>query len=129
MLFHTFNSQDERREFGGSAFIEIQYCKLPADTKLKKIVASKSINNWQNDSLYVNNEELFYEEYSSIFDRGVYNNLKTGVVDIFGINYYNTQLVDAILEHLEKEKPTEWDVLTSWLKKAKYFNGFYILGL
>ena len=29
MLFHTFKSQEERRKFGGSAFIEIQFCNMP----------------------------------------------------------------------------------------------------
>ena len=35
MLFHTFSSQEERRKYGGSAFIEIQYCKLPIRTRKK----------------------------------------------------------------------------------------------
>lgn len=36
-MFHTFNDTEERRQFGSSAFIELQYCKLKANTKLKKI--------------------------------------------------------------------------------------------
>ena len=62
MLFHTFNSQEERRAFGGSMFIELQFCKLPVGTKNKKIISVDSIVNWQNDSLYVSNENMFYKE-------------------------------------------------------------------
>ena len=54
MLFLKFSSQDERRAYGGSAFIELQFCKLPPATPIKKIIAVDSIENWKNDSLYVN---------------------------------------------------------------------------
>ncbi len=43
MLFHTFNSQEERRAFGGSMFIELQFCKLPVGTKDKKIISVDSM--------------------------------------------------------------------------------------
>ncbi len=36
MLFHIFNSQKERREFGGSDFIEMQYCKLEQGSEIEK---------------------------------------------------------------------------------------------
>lgn len=39
MLFHTFRSQEERRKFGGSYFIEVQYCKLAQDSEITKIVS------------------------------------------------------------------------------------------
>ena len=35
-MFYSFKNKDERRQFGGSAFIEIQYCKLKSKTKIKK---------------------------------------------------------------------------------------------
>ena len=47
MLFLTFHSQEERREYGGSAFIEMQFCKLPAGTGIKDIVAVGNINDWE----------------------------------------------------------------------------------
>ena len=50
MLFRVFNSQEERRNFNGSAFIEVQFCKLLVGTKRKKTVSLNSIKNWQNDS-------------------------------------------------------------------------------
>lgn len=129
MLFHTFGSQEERRKFGGSAFIEVQFCKLPVGTKLKKIVAVGSIKNWQNDSLYIDDVDLFYTEYSPIFNCGIYNNLKRGIVDIFGINYYTPDLLDSITQRLDIDKPIDYKLLTDWLKKAKVYNGFYILGI
>ena len=129
MLFHVFSSQEERRTFGGSAFIEVQFCKMPYKTKTKKIVAVNSIKHWQNDSLYINDEDTFYQEYSNIFNCGIYNNLKSGIVDIFGINYYEPSLVDSIITKLHKNKPIDYMILVEWLTKAKEYNGFYILGI
>ena len=43
MLFKIFNSQEERKKYGGSAFIEIQFCRLPMGTNVKDIVAGKTI--------------------------------------------------------------------------------------
>lgn len=129
MLFHIFNSQEERRNFGGSAFIEIQYCKLPFETKIEKLVAVNSINNWHNDSLYINDENIFYQEYSHIFNCGTYNNLKSGTVDICGINYYAPSLTGSIIEKIHKDKPTDYETLIKWLNKSKINNGFYILGI
>ncbi len=127
MLFHTFNSQEERRSYGGSAFVEMQFCKLPSGTAIKELV--DNINHWQNDSLYVNDENTFYQEYSDIFDRGIYNNLECGTVDIYGINYYAPFLTDQIIDRLRKNMPLEHEVLTEWLIKSKMYNGFYILGI
>ena len=129
MLFHMFHSQEERRNFGGSAFIEIQFCKIPYGVKEKRIVAVNSINHWQNDSLYVNDADTFHQEYSHIFNAGLYNNLKSGTVDIFGINYYAPVLIDPIIEKLQKDKPADYTTLIEWLIKAKEYNGFYILGI
>lgn len=129
MLFHIFSSQEERRIFGGSEFIEIQYCKLPYGTKPQKIVAVNSINHWQNDSLYVDDEDAFYQEYSHVFNCGIYNNLRSGTVDIFGINYYAPSLVDSIIIKLQIDKPSDYITLIEWLTKSKEYNGFYILGI
>lgn len=129
MLFHVFNSQEERRNYSGSAFVEIQFCKLPVGTATDKLVAVDSINNWQNDSLYIDNENEFYQEYSNIFDCGIYSNLKCGTVDLYGINYYAPLLTDSIIERLRRDKPTDYVILTEWLIKSRKYNGFYILGL
>lgn len=129
MLFLTFHSQEERREYGGSAFIEMQFCKLPAGIGIKDIVAVGNINDWQNDSLYIYDDNIFYQEYSHIFDCGIYNNLQSGIVDVYGINYYAPELTDSILEKLRKEKPMDYKVLSGWIEETKTYNGFYILGL
>lgn len=127
MLFHIFNSQAERRKCGGSAFIEIQFCRLPKGTSVEKIVDIDVY--WHNDSLYISNENEFYRQYSSIFDCGIYNNLSRGTVDIYGINYYSSELTDKIIDKLNQEKPTDYEVLIGWLEKSKSYNGFYILGI
>lgn len=129
MLFHVFDSQEERRKFGGSAFIEIQFCRIPCGTKTENLVSVNSIKNWQNDSLYIKDENTFYQEYCRIFTCGVYNNLKSGPVDIFGINYYAPSLVDSIIAKLHQDQPLDYETLTQWLTKSKKYNGFYILGL
>lgn len=130
MLFHTFATQEERRNYGGSAFIEIQFCNMPTCATTKELVAVGSIQNWKNDSLYVyiDDDNAFYQEYSGIFDCGTYNNLKTGPVDIYGINYYAPSLIESIIERLDRERPVDYGVLIEWLIKSKSYNGFYILG-
>lgn len=129
-MFYVFNSQEERREFGGSAFIEIQFCKMPSDSKIKKIIAN-GMKNWRDDSLYIYVDDIdtFFNEYSSFFACGTYNNSKSGILDIFGTNYYKPDLIDNIAAMILESKPTDYEILIEWLYKAKNFNGFYILGI
>lgn len=131
MLFHIFHTQDERKTFGGSAFIEIQFCRLPSATKTAKKVKVSSIHHWQNDSLYihVNDVEIFAQEYSRIFNCGVYGNLKNGMVDLYGINYYEPSFIDPMIDDLRAKKPLDYEILIKWLNKSKEYNGFYILGI
>lgn len=126
-MFHIFNSQEERRAFGGSCFIEFQYCRHCAKTALKRILNNP--NHWQDGSLYVADLDLFYTEYGCIFDCGIYHNMKTGTVDLYGVNYYTPDLVDTVVKKIQNEKPAEYKTLLSWLEKAKEYNGFYILGV
>lgn len=128
-MFHVFASQEERRAFGGSAFMEMQFCRLPTGTAIKDIVAVDSIKHWQNDSLYISDENEFYQEYSHIFDCGIYNNLKSGTVDVYGINYYAPPQLDSIVERISGERPRGHELLLEWLNQAKAYNGFYILGI
>lgn len=81
MKFHMFDSHEERRKHGGSAFIEMQFCRLPKGTSIEKLVNSDV--HRQNDSLYIDDENEFYRAYSRIFDCGIYNNLSKGTVDIY----------------------------------------------
>ena len=129
MLFRKFDSQEERREYGGSAFIEVQFCRMPVGADLKSLVAVDNIINWLDDSLYISDENLFYEQYSRIFDCGVYNNLKTGPVDVYGINYYGPELTKVLIERIRELQPEDWKVLIEWLEAAKKYNGFYIMGI
>ena len=114
-MFHSFKTQEERRACGGSAFIEIQFCDIPLKTPAKNMAAGDI--------------DAFYQEYSRIFDCGTYNNMKTGVFDLYGINYYAPALIDPISEKLNKEKPEEYEALAAWLSQAKAHNGFYIFGI
>ena len=127
MLFHIFDTQQERRDYGGSDFIELQFCRLPAYTSIKKLVDNDIY--WQEDSLYIDDENLFYKEYSEFFSCGIYNNLSSGVVDLYGLNYYSPDLTDIIIEKIKNTKPLDYEVLLDWLNKSKAYNGFYILGL
>lgn len=131
MLFYTFSSQEERREFGGSYFIEMQYCRLPQGTEIERIVSVDAIEHWKNDSLYIygDDDNEFVLHYGKIFTGGTYNNLKRGMVDMYGINYYSREQTHLILETVKEIKPLDCQVLLNWLEKAKENVGFYILGL
>lgn len=130
-MFCIFKNQDERRKFGSTAFMELQYCKLKRGTKIKKIVSINKIKNWQDDSLYIYMDDMdrFYFNYEKCFDYGTYNNLKSGFFDEFGITYYSLEQTEQIIKTIEKEKPEDYQTLLSWLDKVKDYNGFYVLGI
>ena len=129
MLFHTFSSQKERRNFGGSCFVEFQYCTLSGDKTLNTIV--NEVNHWNNSSLYLHGDDMneFLNSYKEIFTNGCYNNGEYGIVDMYGINYYSPQETANIIEKLKKNKPKDYEFLIQWLEKSEKFNGFYILGI
>ena len=131
MLFHFFRSQAERRAFGGSDFIEIQYCRLPEGTSIREIVSVDAIKHWKEDSLYIfgDDMDLFYQSYGDIITGGVYHNRDRGPMDLFGINFYSREQTDAIIERLAEEKPPEYQILCRWLQAGKPYGGFYILGV
>lgn len=131
MLFYTFSSQEERREFGGSYFIEMQYCKFAEGTEIQKLVSVDAIEHWKNDSLYIYGDDVntFMELYSDIFTGGIYNNGESGVIDTWGINYYLREYSHIIIEQIKKTKPLDYQLLLNWLDKSNEYIGFYILGL
>ena len=131
LLFHTFSSQEERRKFNDSDFLEIQFCRLPKKTKVEIIIAVDSIRHWLDDSLYVSGDDYnaFFEEYDYIFDGGIYNNLETGTIDPYGITYYGSNLIGTIIAKLLEVRPTDYEKLIEWLNIAKKYNGFYTLGV
>ena len=131
MLLHIFHSQEERREFGGSYFIEFQYCRLAQGTKPEKIVSADTVEHWKNDSLYLygDDDNEFISRYGSIFTGGIYANGKSGVVDLCGINYYSREQTERIIKEIQKKPLPDAQVLLHWLQKAKENAGFYVLGL
>lgn len=132
LLFLTFNSQEERRQFGGSCFIEIQYCRLPPCTEIKEIVSVNAVQHWKNDSLYIHGDNMgvFYSSYGTIITGGIYNNnMERGPVDLYGINFYSQEQASQIISRIEAETPPEHQTLLDWLKAGERYVGFYILGL
>ncbi|MGN0771559.1 MAG: hypothetical protein ACI4MI_03115 [Christensenellales bacterium] len=99
MIFHSFANQEERRKFGGSAFIELQYCT----TKHVKVVNKHGY--WRDSSLYiyVDDIESFCCDYGDIFYGGTYHNLHSGEVDISGMNYYTPVQLKGIILKIEEK--------------------------
>lgn len=130
-LFKTFNSINERRIYGGSAFIELQFCKMEEGTSIKKIISVNNVTHWKDDSLYIYMEDIdvFINEYNDIFDCGIYHNLNSGVIDICGINYYSKEIVLNLIEKVKNKKPKDYEILIVWLEKSRNYNGFYFLGI
>lgn len=131
MLFHTFSSQDERRQLGGSDFIEFQYCRLKKGTEIRKIVSVNSIENWKNNSLYIFGDDInvFLSSYGDFFNSGIYNNGKSGPMDLCGINYYSQGQISFMIKALKERQPQDYRILLQWLENANKYNGFYILGI
>lgn len=85
----------------------------------------------QEDSLYILHSDVneFEKTYYDIFKNGIYNNLKSGAVDIFGINYYTKKEVNNIIKLLKEKKIQDHEILLEWLLKSLNYNGIYILGI
>lgn len=128
MLFHRFATQEDRRKAGGSCYIEIQYCRLPAATPIEERVSVFRVSHWQDDSLYIKDATAFLKAYGPILDGGIYANRKSGPVELWGINYYTPEKVESILRRIQQEKPAEHETLLAWLAQAAPCNGFYLLG-
>ena len=131
LLFHSFHSQAERRKFGGSDFIEIQYCRLPKGTSIREIVSVDAIKDWKDDSLYIfgDDMDLFYQNYGDIITDGVYCNGDHGPMDLCGINFYSKDQATDMLKRLAEEKPPEYQILCRWLQAGEQYLGFYLLGV
>ena len=126
-MFLKFESQDERKKYGGTCFIEIQFCLLPASVTLKEILNSHEF--WRDDSIYVYGDSPVYSEYKDVFGNGTHQNMSEGVFDYYGITYYKAEQIDGIINRAKKLKPEGYSILSDWLEKAKEYNGFYILGI
>ena len=125
-MFMKFNSQKERSQYGGSCFIELQFCRFPAGTDIKTIMSDYTF--WLDDSLYVHGDDPFYSAYGQIFGKGIHPNMTESYPDPWGITYYRPDQIDEIIERAEKKKPLGYKILTEWLEEAKNYNGIIIHG-
>lgn len=132
-MFIKFNFKDERRKSydNSTAFIELQYCKMPKKSKIKTILSTRRAKFWENDSLYIyiDNIELFVENYSEILNDGTYVNPEVGLFDVYGYYYYNENDVEKIINKILDKKPKDYDKFLKWLEVAKSHNGFYLVGI
>lgn len=71
----------------------------------------------------------FIDNYKEIFMEGVYNNLKSGPVDIYGTNYFYSSTTIGIQKLLILVKPSGYEMVAKWLELSKEYNGIYILGI
>ena len=128
-MFLKFQTQDQRRKYGGSCFIELQFCKLPSGTKIDRIF--NGYDYWQNESLYVydNEQGAFYQKYKDIIGSGIHQNMSEGYFDTWGVTYFDPDKIEDIESRLKEHKPEEYEILLSWFEEAKQYNGFYILGV
>ncbi len=126
-MFKKFRSQEERRRYGGSCFIELQFCRLPASESPEVIL--DQFDNWRNDSLYVQGDEPLYTVYGPIFGNGIHPNMTESYLDVWGITYYKPSQIDGIIARALESKPEEYEMLVEWLNEAKNYNGFYIRGV
>lgn len=122
-----FITAKERK--GGSEYLELQICTS------NRIIDSKemaNIEHWANSSIYVHGDDLdeFYHTYcSTYFQKGLHMNGQREDFDPYGINYFSSFEAKEILEKVEKDRPSEFEMLTNFLKISEQNNGFYILGL
>lgn len=128
-MFFQFQTQEERKEAFGGDCIELQICRLPVGTPEEECVQNDALVHWQNDSLYVGDENAFMREYGEILRDGIYQNLQRGTVDPYGCNYYAPEKVSEIRERLSRQKPQGYEVFLRWLKESEKENGFYVLGI
>lgn len=131
MLFHSFASQEERRAFGGGDFIEFQYCKLKHGTAINEILSNDMLEHWEDNSLYLCGDDLnFFDDiYGDIITGGTYNNLASGSLDWYGINYFSPEQAETIRQQLQMEQPVDYEPLLNWMEQEKQYNGFYVLGV
>ena len=126
-MFLKFKSQEERKAYGGTCFVELQFCLMPKGTPVKQIIHSHDF--WRDDSLYVHGDSPIYSTFKDIFGAGIHPDESEGYFDYYGITYYSPDKIDPIIERLLNNKPEDHSTLIEWLKEAKKQNGFYILGM
>lgn len=126
-----FYTYEEILNIKTSSFLELQYCKSKKGSSIIKIVSVNRIEHKKIDSLYVLFTDItsFQKYYEQVFNCGIYNNLKSGYLDIFGINYYKKALISNLITEIEKNKLPDYETICEWLEKSLEYNGVYILGI
>lgn len=122
-----FIAESERE---GSCYFEFQFCKADSPVK-NNCVDTEIVEPWKKDSLLISDENFddFYKLYKNIFCCALLPNGKKGF-DYYGINYYDNEAAEKILQELKKAIKIEYKNLISWLQIAvEKYNGFYILGI
>lgn len=130
-LFRSFRTREERLASGGTAYVEFQFCRLPVGTPARELVSVENIDHWADDSLYVHVDDwdAFWPAYGPVLDGGLHEDMTTGPLDAWGINYYAPAMAEQILTRLCELCPPEHGTLTAWLSRARECNGFYVLGV
>lgn len=120
-MFHKFKNQEERKNFGGTAFVEFAYCKNKSKLKiLNRLLKRKNIF-WNDDSLYIYVDDVdeFYNLYDDTFK----------VNNFYGSNYYSKEKTIEIINSLKQKQPKDYLVLVEWLESALMYDGFWIYGI
>jgi len=126
-MFLQFQSQEERRKYGGSCFIELQFCRAAEDAPVSELF--RHYDHWQNDSLYVQGDSPLYTVYGEVFGNGLHPNMTESPLDMWGVTYYRRDQIDGIIARAEQRRPEGFEMLTAWLLEAKQYTGFYIFGV
>ncbi len=113
MLFHSFVSQTERREFGGGDFLQFAFCKLDRDTSIEELVSNGAVASlhWSNLYLCGDDWNKFCDAYSEIITNGTYASLEKGYRDWCGINDFSPEQMQLIMKRLREERPKDYQPL------------------
>jgi len=132
-MFLKFKTKEDRKSLytDSTAFIELQYCKMPKNSKIRKMLSLKHAKYCEIDSLYIHFDDfdLFLDNYAEILNNTTYNNLGKGPFDMYGYNYYEPSQVIKIIDRIKKIKPVNFNEMLKWLEESQNYNGFYIIGI
>lgn len=84
-MFLKFESQDERRKYGGSCFVVFQFCMMPEETQLERVF--HFCDHWRDDSLYVDEDSPLHSTYKEILGTGIHPNMSEGYFDYYGVTF------------------------------------------
>ncbi len=108
----------------GSAYYEFQYCR----EEMSPDKALEAYGFWAKDSLLVHADfdNIFFDGYIKYLEP-TYAPDGSGRFYAYGVNYYDKEMTQRIIDRIKEDKPTCHELLLQWLEGAGY--GFYFLGL